>query len=192
MEILPKHKTPAIMFDVDNTLAYTGFNDTDLVGKAPALAAAISFVKRWCGLSENSSAPFQCYFFTARYCTRLKAAATGIWVADNLPVSPAWIDSHVFMTGGVGGCQSRGCSLAYKAALRKWFSERQNVFWAMSIGDQFTDSAGTSAGMRVKLPNFWFDSSVVPNPMSNGGKIELDGNRTFQPGRGHCELECLA
>lgn len=188
--ISPDVRNPAIMFDIDNTLAYTGFNDTDLVGKAPALTAAVDFVNRWCAF-EDSDSPFECFFFTARYCTSLKAAATKIWVADNFPVSHEWIDKHVFMTGGVGGCDSGGCSLAYKAALRNWFTERQDVFWVMSIGDQFTDSAGVASGLRVKLPNFWFDSSVVPNPLGNGGKVHLDDHGTFPPGNEHCELNCV-
>ena len=86
------------MFDIDNTLAYTGFKGTDLVGKAPVLTAAVEFVNRWCAFDDSDS-PFECFFFTARYCTSLKAAATKIWVTDNFAVSHEWIDKHVFMTG---------------------------------------------------------------------------------------------
>mmetsp|Transcript_27445 Transcript_27445/g.64561 ORF Transcript_27445/g.64561 Transcript_27445/m.64561 type:complete len:106 (+) Transcript_27445:546-863(+) len=61
----------------------------------------------------------------------------------------------------------------------------------MSIGDQFTDSDGVASGLRVKLPNFWFDSSRVPNPLGNGGKVHLDEHGTFPPGNEHCELNCV-
>ena len=99
LRILPESRTPAIMFDIDNTLAYTGFNDTDVVGKAPPLATAIKFAERWCAFEGAADGRFECFFFTARYCTSLKAAATKIWVADNFPVSHDWIDTHVFLTG---------------------------------------------------------------------------------------------
>ncbi|CAK9027126.1 unnamed protein product [Durusdinium trenchii] len=89
------------MFDIDNTLAYTGFNDTDLLGKAPPMKRAVDFAKRWChfGGVRTESAPFECFFITARYCTTLKAKATQLWVKENFPVDDYWMRKHVFITG---------------------------------------------------------------------------------------------
>ena len=125
---------PAIMFDIDNTLAYTGFNDTDILGKAPPMTEAVDFAKRWCRFEATSSNPFECFFVTARYCTSLKAKATKTWVKENFPVDETWMAEHVFITGGIGGCQSNGCSLAYKAVLRNWLHTKKNIHWVMSLG----------------------------------------------------------
>jgi len=46
---------------------------------------------------------------------------------------------------------------------------------------QKLQGAGSSA--QVKVPNFWFDSSVVANPQGNGGKIQLQPDR--YPGFDH-------
>lgn len=186
-----KGQVPAIMFDIDNTLAYTGFNDTDILGKAPPMIRAVDFAKRWCRFDNKSTAKFDCFFLTARYCTQLKAAATKTWVLNNFPVDTEWVREHVFMTGGVGGCDSQGCSIAYKAVLRNWLHSNRRVYWVMSIGDQLTDSAGVQSGIRVKVPNFWFDSSVVANPQGNGGKIQLQPDRSFPEDSDQCKLKCV-
>lgn len=186
-----KGQVPAIMFDIDNTLAYTGFNDTDSLGKAPPMIRAVDFAKRWCRFDNKSTAKFDCFFLTARYCTQLKAAATKTWVLNNFPVDTEWVREHVFMTGGVGGCDSQGCSIAYKAVLRNWLHSNRRVYWVMSIGDQLTDSAGVQSGIRVKVPNFWFDSSVVANPQGNGGKIQLQPDRSFPEDSDQCKLKCV-
>ncbi|CAK9083339.1 Retrovirus-related Pol polyprotein from transposon TNT 1-94 [Durusdinium trenchii] len=182
------------MFDIDNTLAYTGFNDTDLLGKAPPMKRAVDFAKRWChfGGVRTESAPFECFFITARYCTTLKAKATQLWVKENFPVDDYWMRKHVFITGGIGGCKSQGCSVAYKSVLRNWLHAQRNIYWVMSVGDQLTDSAGSQSGVRVKVPNFWFDSSVVPNPQANGGKIHLQADRSFSANaEKECRLKCV-
>ena len=182
---------PSIMFDIDNTLAYTGFNDTDILGKAPPIVRAVNFAKRWCRFGEKSEKPFECFFITARYCTQLKANATKIWVKENFPVDDEWIRKHVFMTGAIGGCKSEGCSVAYKAVLRNWLHAERQIYWMMSVGDQLTDSAGLQSGVRVKVPNFWFDSSIVPNPQENGGQIRLQADRSFAPDTDECKLKCV-
>lgn len=190
-------QVPAIMFDIDNTLAYTGFNDTDILGKAPPMHRAVDFAKRWCRFGaekadkDSKAAPFECFFITARYCTSLKAKATKLWVMENFPVDEEWMQKHVFMTGGIGGCKSQGCSVAYKSVLRNWLHAHQNIYWVMSVGDQLTDSAGSQSGVRVKVPNFWFDSSVVPNPQENGGEIRLQADRSFGPNTDECKLKCV-
>lgn len=36
----------------------------------------------------------------------------------------------LFHSGGVGGCDSQGCSIAYKAVLRNWLHSNRRVYWA--------------------------------------------------------------
>jgi len=163
--------TPAMAFDIDNTLVYTAYNDTDVLGEAPPLQAAVAFVKKWC-LGHGFDGKVECYFMTARYCAAFKAAALKKWVLSNFDVTEEWLHTHVFITGGVGGCDP-DCSVAYKDAARAALEQRDNVTWVMSIGDQFTDSMGSHSGLKVKLPNVWFDSSAVPNAFSQGRNTRM-------------------
>lgn len=166
---LGKGVLPAMMFDIDNTLAFTGPNDTDLAGHAPPIRRAVAFAKKWCR-DLGTQGIVDCYFFTARYCTSVKAEATKRWVMENFAVSEEWVLEHVRITGGITGCSSEQCSVAMKDVVRKWYMEKRGLIWVMSVGDQYTDSLGHFSGFKVKLPNFFFDSSAFPNFMTQGNQ----------------------
>jgi hypothetical protein len=42
------------------------------------------------------------------------------------------------------------------------------ISWIASIGDQLTDSVGHYLGIKIKLPNVWFDKSKAPNQYTQG------------------------
>eukprot|EP00928_Gymnodinium_smaydae_P032102 TRINITY_DN23339_c1_g1_i1.p1 TRINITY_DN23339_c1_g1~~TRINITY_DN23339_c1_g1_i1.p1 ORF type:complete len:220 (+),score=31.94 TRINITY_DN23339_c1_g1_i1:95-661(+) len=137
----------------------------------------------------GGSGNIDCYFFTARYCTAVKAKAAKRWLMQNFPVREAWVHEHVRFTGGLSGCSSR-CSVAMKDVLRAWYVRKRNLTWIMSVGDQYTDSVGTNSGFKVKLPNFFFNSSEVSNALSQGREPELLPNGQLPPDM--CNKNCVA
>ena len=160
-------KKPSIMFDVDNTIQYTAFNDTDFVGDAPPISQTVDFMNKWCeGWGEGDRAIMNCILITARACTNMFAESTRTFVKTNFDVDDDFISSHVHFSGNLrcADCQPTGTwNIAYKDIIRKDYVENRGVSWVASVGDQFTDSIGWYSGIKVKLPNVWFDSSKIGN-----------------------------
>jgi len=174
----------ALMFDIDNTIAYSAANDTDLVGEAPPMPETVDMLKRWC--AGWGVGKLDCYLITARYCTASKAGSTLKWLKRNFNVSEAFIKSRTLMSGGLTmSCGAQG-NVAMKDVLRQGLSASPTLIdqgpeadvtvaprWIASIGDQYTDSVGLHSGIKIKLPNPWFDSSKAPNQFSLGHSPRL-------------------
>ena len=50
-------------------------------------------------------------------------------------------------TGGIGGCKSQGCSVAYKSVLRNWLHAQRNIYWVFGRMGVFRQS--TQSLMRL-------------------------------------------
>lgn len=164
-------KHPAIMFDIDNTLELTSFNDDyDSKGTKPT-PYITDFVKKQC--FKNG---VDCYFITARYCNTASATTTAKWLKNNLNLTDDQIDKYVFLSGSIENslCASgANDKVAYKDSFRQALSEQRNVYWLMSIGDQMTDWYGSHSGLKVKFPNQLFQSNIVPNNYDNPSNCML-------------------
>ena len=57
-------------------------------------------------------------------------------------------------------------SLAINDIVRQALTQRDRIFWLMSIGDQLTDSFGKHSGAKLLVPNQIFHSNILPNPHS--------------------------
>ncbi|KAL7552332.1 hypothetical protein ACHAWF_015577 [Thalassiosira exigua] len=184
---------PSLMFDVDNTMAYTAIKDVDFSGDAPPVTATVNFIKKWCeGWGSGDRANLKCVFISARFCTELNARATVTWLQNTYDVDEDFISENVQFSGNLDcSCCSRGdpgmadnfrrANIAYKDILRKDWIDRQGVTWVASIGDMLTDSVGHYSGIRIKLPNFWFDSSIVPNQFTQGAHPPLNADGLVPP-----------
>jgi len=164
-------ENPSIMWDIDNTMAYTAFNDTDTVGDAPPIQPTVDLVQKWCkGWGSGPNAVMNCVFITARYCTEMNVKATQTWLKKTYTgATDELIETNVQFMGSIRcSCCEQG-NIAGKDILRKdWMDGDFRLNWVASVGDQYTDSVGLYSGIKVKLPNVWFDASVVPNPWSMG------------------------
>lgn len=79
------------MFDIDNTLELTSFNDDyDSKGTKPTPYMA-DFVKNQCFKDG-----VDCYFITARYCNTASATTTAKWLKVNLDLTDDQINKYVF------------------------------------------------------------------------------------------------
>ena len=158
--IVKQGRTPALMFDIDNTIAFTSNRDDDERGYAPPITALADFVRTYCFVDN-----VDCYFVTARSCNEVEALSTKKWLTDTLNLSEAQIERNVVLMGSVSGCprQDSNVKIAYKDVIRKAISQRDNVYWLMSVGDQLTDSFGGCSGMKTWVPNLLFQANVVPN-----------------------------
>lgn len=149
---------PAIMFDIDNTLAFTGDFDDDLEGDAPPIEATVAYVQKYC-----FQGGIECFFITARDCTSTSSAATLKWMKNKLKMDEQTILSHTFITGNLKSCDTFPLNrIAYKDLLRKRLAKTRKIFWLFSVGDQLTDVYGTHSGIKVMLPNQLFKSHIVP------------------------------
>ena len=158
---------PMLMFDIDNTISYSAFNDTDNTGQVKPIRETVQFVHQWCkgwGDSSEPTAIFDCFFITARWCSEGTATNTETFMRRNFPAaSSELIDSNVMLTGAITlKCQEQ-LHQTYKDILRCKLEDKTGGKFVASIGDQYTDSAGACSGLKVKLPNVWFDSSIVQN-----------------------------
>ena len=158
-------KTPALMFDIDNTIELTSFDDDYFTKSGINDPATSDFIKSVC--FKNGIA---CYFITARTCNHNEAIATKSWLQKHLRLSNKEINNYVFLSGSIpsNACTSNpNESIAYKDILRHALSDTKNVYWLMSIGDQMTDWFGKNSGLKVWYPNEMFDSSIVANDHNN-------------------------
>tara|TARA_B110000977_G_C11051273_1_gene482418 strand:- start:958 stop:1947 length:990 start_codon:yes stop_codon:yes gene_type:complete len=160
-EIKSQGKTPAIMFDIDNTIELTSFEDDINTKSGINDPATAKFIKKVC--FKNG---VDCYFITARSCNNAEATNTKTWLQKHLGLTDKQISKYVFLSGSVPGnaCTTDANNkVAYKDAFRRALSEQRNVYWLMSIGDQMTDWFGKHSGLKVWYPNEMFDSSIVEN-----------------------------
>lgn len=164
-------KHPAIMFDIDNTLELTSFNDGyDSKGTKPTPYMA-DFVKNQCFKDG-----VDCYFITARYCNTASATTTAKWLKVNLDLTDDQINKYVFLSGSIDNslcATGANDKVAYKDSFRQALSEQRSVYWLMSIGDQMTDWYGSHSGLKVKFPNQLFQSNIVPNNYDNPSNCSM-------------------
>jgi len=158
---------PMLMFDIDNTISYSAFNDTDDTGQNKPIRETVQFVHQWCkgwGDSSEPTAIFDCFFVTARWCSDGTATNTETFMRRNFPAaSSELIDSNVMLTGAITCECCEHLHNSWKDILRCKLEDKNGGKFVASIGDQYTDSAGACSGLKVKLPNMWFDSSIVGN-----------------------------
>ena len=178
-EIVRRGRTPALMFDIDNTLEFSAGIDGDPTGNGPPIKGTVAFAKRHC-FKDN----IVCYFITARDCDKKSTAPTLKWVKDNLALSEEQAKKYTYFSGIF---RSEGClhppntSIAYKDIIRHALEEEENIFWLMSIGDQLTDSLGRHSGMKIEVPNQFFHSDTVPNQLAPYGKGNCNRTVTVAP-----------
>jgi hypothetical protein len=150
---------PAIMFDIDNTLEFSADGDDDFVGDGPPIEPMVRFARKYCFQGN-----LECFFITARYCTKVSQASTIKWLKVHLGLDEGTILSHTFLTGNVDACEEkRNVRIAYKDSVRRALTEKEKIFWVFSVGDQLTDIFGSHSGIKVMLPNQFFKSHVVPH-----------------------------
>ena len=160
-EIKSQGKTPALMFDIDNTIELTSFDDDYWTKSGINDPATANFIKKVCFKDGIA-----CYFITARTCNHSEASETKQWLQKHLNLTNEQVAKYVFLSGAIpaNACTSKpNEKVAYKDVLRKDLSETRNVYWLMSIGDQMTDWFGKHSGLKVWYPNEMFDSSIVGN-----------------------------
>ncbi len=159
-EIVRRGRTPALMFDVDNTLEFTSTRDSDPTGDGPPIVETVNFSKKYCFKDGVS-----CYFVTARPCRADLAESTAKWIENTFGLTAAEVEKHTFLMGSVSGCAAgSGQKIAYKDIVRQALLHRDGAFWLMSVGDQLTDFWGEHSGLKLWVPNQLFHSNVVPNP----------------------------
>ncbi len=162
-------KTPAIMFDIDNTIQLTSFDDDYWTKSKLSDPATSEFIKEVCFKDG-----VECYFITARSCNHNEAVATKSWLQKHLGLSKSQIQNYVFLSGSIpdNACSTKANEkVAYKDVLREALSEKRQVYWLMSIGDQMTDWFGPHSGLKVWYPNQMFDSAIVGNNHNDPTKI---------------------
>ena len=112
---------PMLMFDIDNTISYSAFNDTDHTGATLPIRETVQFVKQWCnGWGSGKDAIFDCYFITARWCSKKKAANAEAFMKRNFPLaSRKLIESNIMLTGALScECCDGGFKNSWKDILR--------------------------------------------------------------------------
>lgn len=178
-EVQNRGLTPALMFDIDNTLEFSAAPDSDTTGDGPAIQGVVDFANRWC-FKEGLA----CYFITARNCDATSVPPTAKWLKDNLRLSDEQISRYTHFSRNT---QSLTCAIpgnpqvAYKDVIREALTQQQNVFWLMSIGDQLTDSLGEHSGMKIRVPNHFFQSDITPNQFAPWGTGQCGSPTTIAP-----------
>lgn len=172
--------TPALMFDIDNTLEFSAGPDSDPVGDGPAIQPMVDFANKWCFKDG-----IDCYFITARTCTESSVPPTEKWLLANLKFDDRVIRNHTHFSTNPEDlvCEglSENISVAYKDLIRQAMEAERNIFWLMSVGDQLTDSLGEHSGMKVRVPNQFFQSDIVPNQFAPWGKGQCYSPHTMAP-----------
>lgn len=170
---------PALMFDIDNTLEFSAGPDSDAKGDGPAIRELVDFANRWCFKDD-----LVCYFVTARNCDASSVAPTEKWLKKNLHLSDEQTRRYTHFSRN---SQSFTCAIpgnpvvAYKDIIREALEEKQNIFWLMSIGDQLTDALGEHSGMKIRVPNQFFHSDIVPNQYAPWGAGQCGSPTTVAP-----------
>jgi hypothetical protein len=167
-EIKSQGKTPALMFDIDNTIELTSFDDDYFTKSGINDPSTAHFIKNVCFKDGIA-----CYFITARTCNHNEASATKKWLQKHLSLTNEQVSKYVFLSGSMpaNACTSKpNEKVAYKDVLRESLSQTRHVYWLMSIGDQMTDWFGKHSGLKVWYPNEMFDSSIVGNNGNDSNK----------------------
>lgn len=178
-ELKRRGLTPALMFDIDNTLEFSAGPDSDAKGDGPAIQEMVDFANRWCFKDDLA-----CYFITARNCDASSTIPTAKWLRKNLQFNNAQINRHTHFSRN---SQSFTCTIpgnpqiAYKDIIREALEKEQHIFWLMSIGDQLTDSLGKHSGMKVRVPNQFFHSDITPNQYAPWGVGQCGSPTTIAP-----------
>lgn len=178
-ELKRRGLTPALMFDIDNTLEFSAAPDADAKGDGPAIQGMVDFANRWCFKDD-----LVCYFITARNCDASSVPPTEKWLKTHLHLSDEQVSRYTHFSRN---SQSLTCTIpghpvvAYKDVIREALEEKQNIFWLMSIGDQLTDSLGTHSGMKVRVPNQFFQSDITPNQYAPWGVGQCGSPTTIAP-----------
>ncbi len=105
-----------------------------------------------------------CYYVTARPNNRIEADSTRKWLVDTFGLSEEELDQYVSLMGDLSCSQPPypdTTRIAYKDVVRRAYSDRDGAYWIMSMGDQLVDVFGTHSGVKVLLPNLFFDKAIV-------------------------------
>jgi len=178
-ELKRRGLTPALMFDIDNTLEFSAAADSDNKGDGPAIQDIVDFANRRCFKDG-----LVCYFITARNCDASSVPPTAKWLKNNLHLSDKQVSRYTHFSRN---SESLTCTIqsnpqvAYKDVIREALEQQQNIFWLMSIGDQLTDSLGEHSGMKIRVPNQFFHSDITPNQYAPWGKGQCASPTTIAP-----------
>ncbi|MCS6260400.1 hypothetical protein G3479_14265 [Shewanella baltica] len=178
-------KTPALMFDIDNTLEFSAAIDSDPTGKGPAIQGMVDFAKQWCFKDG-----VDCYFVTARNCENQSAKPTQYWLEKNMGLDAKVVDRFTYFSRNTkqlvcSNLPTPTPNVAYKDIVREALEAERKVFWLMSIGDQLTDSLGEHSGLKVRVPNQFFHADINPNQFATYGVGHCGPLETIVP-----PLEC--
>lgn len=184
-QLKQQNKTPALMFDIDNTLEFSAAIDSDQTGKGPAIHGMVDFAKQWC-----FKGGVDCYFVTARTCENESAVPTQYWLEKNMELDSQTVDQYTYFSRNTSQLLCKNLvtpapNVAYKDIVREALETERNVFWLMSIGDQLTDSLGKHSGIKVRVPNQFFHADINPNQFASYGVGHCDPLETIAP-----PLEC--
>jgi len=158
-ELKNKKLNAALMFDIDNTLAFASEYDDDDTGNCPEIKETSDFVRKYCFKDG-----LKCYFITARICSSQEYSSTYKWLKDKFNLSDSVLKNNLYLTGNIKGCESSKFEkVAYKDMVKHALSKKHNLFWIMSIGDQLTDVFGENSGIKILLPNKFFKSDITPH-----------------------------
>jgi hypothetical protein len=177
---------PALMVDIDNTLEFSAASDSDNKGDGPAIQGMVDFANRWCFKDD-----LVCYFITARNCDVSSVTPTEKWLKRNLHLSDAQVSRYTHFSRNT---QSLTCTIpgnpvvAYKDVIRQALAQEENIFWLMSVGDQLTDSLGEHSGMKIRVPNQFFHSDIVPNQYAPWGAGQCGSPKTIAPPQACAEV----
>lgn len=180
-ELERRGMTPALMFDLDNTLEFSAAPDSDAVGEGPAIGGMVDFANRWCFKDGVT-----CYFITARNCDQSSTIPTKKWLETNLKLDEETVQRHTFFSRNQQNliCGIPGNpTVAYKDVIREALERDEKVFWLMSVGDQLTDSLGEHSGMKVRVPNQFFHSDIAANQYAPWGVGKCGSPATIAPPR---------
>lgn len=180
-ELEQRDMTPALMFDLDNTLEFSAGPDSDPKGEGPAIKGMVEFANQWCFKDGVA-----CFFITARSCDESSTTPTKKWLKANLKLDEETVQRHTYFSRNTKNltCSATGsATVAYKDVIREALEREQNVFWLMSVGDQLTDSLGEHSGMKVRVPNQFFHADVVGNQYAPWGVGKCGSPVTIAPPR---------
>ena len=181
-ELKRRGLTPALMFDIDNTLEFSAAPDSDAKGDGPAIQGMVDFAKRWCFKDG-----VVCYFITARNCDASSVPPTAKWLKDNLHLSDEQLRRYTHFSRNTSSLTCPALpdttEVAYKDVIREALEQQEHIFWLMSVGDQLTDSLGEHSGMKIRVPNQFFHSDIVPNQYAPWGKGLCGRPTTIAPPR---------
>ncbi|MGX9460918.1 hypothetical protein ACWXWU_06680 [Shewanella sp. A14] len=127
-QLKKQNKTPALMFDIDNTLEFSAAIDSDPTGRGPAIQGMVDFAKQWCFKDG-----VDCYFVTARTCENESAEPTQYWLEKNMGFNAYIVNQYTYFSRNTNQFVCKNLTtptpnVAYKDIVREALEIERNVF----------------------------------------------------------------